>query len=359
MKKLIAMALSVVLVLSLGLVSAATVSADPGPGIVGLWHFDEGSGVVTVADSSGNAFDGTVYGATTGEPGKFGNALSFDGSGDYVDCGIAVDNTITTGVTLEAWIKPALKQNGGIISNDYTLGNKKGYDFFLWAAHDTYGRLYIDFGSGSAVGRTWWAIPSSDWYDQWHHVAATWDGSDIRLYVDGSQVATVAFGGTYSDPGKATLIGGINYGTLPYCSFNGLIDEVRIWNEALSGTEIAYSYSLGDVGIDIKPGSDPNSINIDSNGVVPVAILGSDTFDAATVDPLTVELAGAEVRLKGKSGNAGSLEDVNGDGYLDLVVQVYTNELQVTGDGEVFLTAYTYAGLPIVGSDSVRIVPPE
>ena len=117
---------------------------------------------------------------------------------------------------------------------------------------------------------------------------------------------------------------------------------------------------VGIVEIDIKPGSDPNSINPDSNGVVPVAILGSANFDAATVDALTVTLANAEVRLKGKSGNAGSLEDVNGDGYLDLVVQVYTNQLElVTGEGEAVLTGYTYDGLPIRGSDWVRVVPPE
>jgi hypothetical protein len=113
------------------------------------------------------------------------------------------------------------------------------------------------------------------------------------------------------------------------------------------------------VTIDIKPGSEPNSINLDSNGVVPVAILGSASFDAGTVNPFTVELAGAAVRLKGKSGNAGSLEDVNSDGYLDLVVQVQTSGLTVTGDGDIFLTAYTYDDLAISGSDSIRIVPPE
>ena len=114
------------------------------------------------------------------------------------------------------------------------------------------------------------------------------------------------------------------------------------------------------VTIDIKPGSDPNSINLGSNGVVPVAILGSDCFDAGTVDPSTVELAGADVRIKGKSGNAGSLEDVNDDGFLDLVVQVYTTSLELTsGDAEAILNAYTYAGLELIGSDSIRIVPPE
>jgi hypothetical protein len=117
---------------------------------------------------------------------------------------------------------------------------------------------------------------------------------------------------------------------------------------------------VGIVGIDIKPGSDPNSINLDSNGVVPVAILSSASFDAATVDPLTVALASAQVRLKGKSGNAGSLEDVNGDGYADLVVQVYTDQLALEpSDEEAVLTGYTYDGLPIRGSDLVRVVPTQ
>jgi hypothetical protein len=117
-----------------------------------------------------------------------------------------------------------------------------------------------------------------------------------------------------------------------------------------------YAYAATRVDIDIQPGSDPNSINLGSQGVVPVAILGSADFDASTVDPLTIMLAGASVRLKGKSGNAGSLEDANGDGYLDLVVQVYTSDF-APGDGTAELTGETYDGLPIHGTDSVRIVP--
>lgn len=110
------------------------------------------------------------------------------------------------------------------------------------------------------------------------------------------------------------------------------------------------------VDIDIKPGSYPNSINLGSNGVVPVAILGSPDFDAATVDPFSVALSGASVRLKGKSGNAGSLEDVNEDGILDLVVQVCTNELLlVEGSSEAVLTATLNGGGTIYGVDTVNI----
>lgn len=230
MKKALFVIVVAVLVISLALPSAL-VGASPNSGTVGLWHLDEGS-EKTAYDSSGLSNDGTLSG------GRFGGALSFDGVGDYVACGAAVDDSITTGVTLEAWIKPAVKQNGGIISNDYTLGNEKGYDFFLWAKGSN-GRLYIDFGNGSDCGRTYWAIPGADWYGYWHHVAATWDGSTVRLYVDGSEVGTTPLSGTYSSPTKDTLIGGINYLTPPYCSFDGIIDEVRISNVAYTTFDLA------------------------------------------------------------------------------------------------------------------------
>ena len=110
------------------------------------------------------------------------------------------------------------------------------------------------------------------------------------------------------------------------------------------------------VAIDIKPGSDPNSINAGSEGVIPVAILTTPTFDAATVNALSVKLEGAPVRLKGKSGNAGSLEDVDGDGDLDLVVQIMDWTLSA-GSTTATLTGLTFSGTPIQGSDSVNVVP--
>jgi hypothetical protein len=248
MKRIFSILFTLVLLLSFSLIPAASVSAIPEPAmmgwwynpwLVGEWHFDKvfthpSTNVQTTWDSSGKLNIGTLM--PLGEeptlvPGKLHNALSFDGVDDYVDCAAAVDDSITSGVTLEAWINPAVQQNGGIISNDITSSSKMGYDFFLWNT-GTYGRLYIDFGNGSALGRTYWDIPSSGWYNQWHHVAATWDGSNIKLYVDGSQVAAVSYIGTYSDPGKNTFIGAINHLTPAYSYFDGLIDEVRIWETA-------------------------------------------------------------------------------------------------------------------------------
>ena len=130
-------------------------------------------------------------------------------------------------------------------------------------------------------------------------------------------------------------------------------------NCALSGgTMTNTTAGLAFVVIDIKPGSFPNSINLGSAGTVPVAIFSSPSFDASTVDPATVTLAGASVALRGKGTSMASLADVNGDGLLDLIVHVDTEALQLSdGDTETLLQGETTDGAPIRGKDSVRIVP--
>jgi hypothetical protein len=112
-----------------------------------------------------------------------------------------------------------------------------------------------------------------------------------------------------------------------------------------------------EVSIDIKPGSFPNSINLFSEGTVPIAILSSQTFDARTVDPTTVTLASAAVRLRGNGTPQASQQDVNGDGLTDLVVHVITNQLELTlGDAQAELRGRTFSGQSIRGTDSVRVV---
>jgi hypothetical protein len=111
-----------------------------------------------------------------------------------------------------------------------------------------------------------------------------------------------------------------------------------------------------EVEIDIKPGSDPNSINLCSHGIVPIAILSGDGFDATTVDPSTVEFAGASIRVKGKGALQYSLEDVDGDGDLDLVTQISVENLDLDGGSTTATVSGLAGGVPFEGTDSVNIV---
>ena len=91
--------------------------------------------------------------------------------------------------------------------------------------------------------------------------------------------------------------------------------------------------------IDIKPGSDPNCFNINSHGVIPVAILGSDTFDVSNIDQSTLSFGGLEVRIRGNKWPSCGLEDTNGDGLFDLVCQFQDNtDYWSGGDSEATLT---------------------
>jgi hypothetical protein len=133
-------------------------------------------------------------------------------------------------------------------------------------------------------------------------------------------------------------------------------------NEGLVGVKVrAY-----EVSIDIKPGSFPNSVNINGNGVIPVAILGSQYFDVTWIDPSTLLFNGSSVRVRGKKGPQCSVQDVSGDftypegapdGYPDLVCQFVDDpEAWTEGAAVGSVDGLLTDGTPFSGTDSINIV---
>lgn len=113
-----------------------------------------------------------------------------------------------------------------------------------------------------------------------------------------------------------------------------------------------------DVTVDVKPGSDPNCVNVNNKGVIPVAILGSASFNVRDVNPETVFLENMPVKIsKGTSLPMAHYEDVNSDGIEDLVLQIKDNGALSKEITRATLTGNLYNSTPIKGTDSICIVP--
>lgn len=214
---------------------------------VGLWNFNEGTGTTT-ADASGNGNAGTLsIGATgsqsnvsqawgNGASGRFGGAMNFDGSDDYVDMGTSSTLGVTQ-MSIESWVY--LKSYhpdtnvGQVIAGSYQA---TGYIFYLQGSGAKLG-LRLHGGTGVNDARSTEDLALNTWY----HVVGTYDGTTIKVFVNGVQKASAA----YANPiGRNSLIvGKASWSNNDY--FNGKIDGLRLSNVARTATEIANSYAGG------------------------------------------------------------------------------------------------------------------
>ena len=330
-----------ILMVAMLMVFTTSVQAE----LVALWHLD-GDAV----DSSGNGNDGTVYGATY-DSGYYGQALRFDGDDDYVDCGSSATLKPTVDITIEMWVKPNSTQAQYA---DILGGHQNNQGYVVQQNSTNLNQYYFAYNKdGTGSGWQGESITTQLTADVWQYFVVQKEGNTIRHYLNGILSASGSVSGNIWYSPMESFYLGIGWLLDSDRYFTGAIDEVRIWDVAL--TELP---GILPVAIDIKPGNYPNPINLGSNGVIPVAILSSPDFDATTVKPETVFLGGAGVALRGKGNKEmAHEEDVNGDGLIDMVVQVETQAAGLWTSGDVILTAETSSGLLIQGYDEVVIVP--
>jgi hypothetical protein len=233
---------------ALGLLAAslpATVRQPPA--LVAAYDFNEGSGS-TLRDASGNNNHGTLTnGPVWTRSGKFGGALTFDGRNDLVSINDSPSLNLRTGMTLEAWVNPGGAFDAGPI---LLKGGRESVASFkhLHPKLKPQERTVLSYalftaplrrnsGALVGVGHKIYSVtsPAGLWTTSWRHVAATYDGSAARLYVNGKQVDSRAVRGDIrASSGPLTIAGSGIWGEY----FKGAIDEVRIYRGVLTQTEI-------------------------------------------------------------------------------------------------------------------------
>jgi fibronectin type 3 domain-containing protein len=255
----------------------------PPPGLVAGYGFDERTGT-TAADSSPSGNSGTISGATHAPVGRFGSALSFDGVDDWVTVPDAASLDLTTGMTLSAYVKPSALTGWRTAIFKETPGN---HVYVLYANRNTnVPSGEADVGGVDSVSGTS-QLPAGTW----SHLALTYDGSALRLYVNGALVGTAAATGAIATSTGALRIGG---NSIFNEWFAGLIDEVRVYNRALSAAEIEGDMASG-VARDTRA---PQVSSVSpASGATGVSVAGQVTanFDEA-MNPASITTTTFELR---------------------------------------------------------------
>lgn len=204
-----------------------------------LWHkFDEASGT-TATDSSFGNNHGTLQNSPTRTTGHLGGGLGFDGSNDIVT--VVPSSTLNNlpAITLSAWMRPT---NSGENAFGRILQKEGGFKLFLTSSRQVafevvHATTTLNRTTGSSVFN----------YGEWTHVVVTWDGgtaaSNVHIYLNGTEVGSYSTNtngsGARSDDSAGTLNIGNNSATTLDRTFNGVLDEIRIYNRVLSAGEIA------------------------------------------------------------------------------------------------------------------------
>ena len=250
--------------------------------LVAAYAFAEDSGT-SASDATGNGHAGTISGATWSTSGRFNNALSFDGTNDWVTMADAAGLDLTTAMTLEAWVNPSALSGWQTV----IMKERPGGLAYTLYAHDNAPRpsAYINTGGGDAqaIGAT--GLP----LNTWTHLAVTYDGATLRLFVNGAQAGSQAASGSIISSTSPLRVGG---NSLWGEYFSGLIDEVRIYSRVLTAAEIQTDMTTP-VGApplpDTTPPTDPTNLTATVVGTSQINLTWTGSTDDVGVSGYRVE----------------------------------------------------------------------
>ena len=210
----------------------------PTSGLVGHWMFDEGAGT-TAADSSGSNNTGTLVNGPVWTPsGKINGGLSFDGVDDFVDVGNPSAIKTLANITVSAWIRPQSTARQDYITQ-WGVGGTRHFNLISGITAGKFDFFVSINGTASpSAGASITSINPGTWY----HVVGTYDGANIRLYVNGVQESITAQTGDLLTTSSANLLFGKGSDATSGI-ITGSIDDVRVYNRALSAADIAELYN--------------------------------------------------------------------------------------------------------------------
>ncbi|MHB9025769.1 MAG: LamG-like jellyroll fold domain-containing protein [Armatimonadota bacterium] len=329
-------------------------------GLISWWRCDEGNNSVLYDEINfeyGN--NGTILGAAWAA-GKVGNALSFDGSDDYVVCGDAPFDIGTGDFTLEAWINTNASSDGYIIGKRGAggLAEVNGYYFYLCSNGMVYFRMENDNGQYCYI-----IGGNAKSVEGWHHVAVTVDrdsATGLKLYVDGTQCGASAnptnVANSLANSIELTLGKRYPFAGSSSDTFYGSMDDVRIYSRALSSTEVSQNYTVVDFKVSDYGGSLADAVDAAIASGAGRVLIDQDVTAA------NVDLSGADgLIIEGAGGHIfrGGNEDQHEPVFLaicctDVVFQSLYFEGAFDTETEMYLgqcirTDNTYTGGETVG----------
>ncbi len=314
-----------------------TVKADLTDGLIGYWSFNEESGTI-LHDNSGNGYDGTIDGATW-TTGILGGALSFDGINDYIQFSSPVLNIPSYSVC--AWVKASslpgpstahIIGNGGVTQNSY--------GFYLMIEYANNWQFGATIEGGNQL--QWADSPAST--GDWYFLVGTWDGSPesnhLKLYVNGAPIGTYVIVQPWSTGSANNLRMGAPTDQLNYL-YNGILDEVRIYNRVLTEDEIQELFVPSTVYVDddfnsSTPGWGYDHFSSIQDGIDAVDV-GGTVFVSSGTYIESLWITKSNISLQGESKQT---TIINADGTYESMGAVYT---EITHS--VFISGFTLRGI--------------